>query len=175
MGGHGGAGDAAERAQIALSPARILMQDFTGVPVVADLAAMRDAMVALGGDPLAVQPQVPAELVIDHSVIADFTGRPDAFRRNSELEFERNEERYRFLRWGQQAFSSLKVVPPDTGICHQVNLEHLARVVFCRQRRGLPRHAAGYRFAHHHGQRSRGARLGRRAASRPRRPCSASR
>ena len=116
--------------QIAFSPARILMQDFTGVPVVADLAAMRDAMVALGGDPVAVQPQVPAELVIDHSVIADFSGRPDAFRRNSELEFERNEERYRFLRWGQQAFGTLKVVPPNTGICHQVNLEHLARVVF---------------------------------------------
>ncbi len=125
-------------AQIALSPARILMQDFTGVPVVADLAAMRDAMVALGGDPMAVQPQVPAELVIDHSVIADFAGRPDAFRLNSELEFERNEERYRFLRWGQQAFSSLKVVPPDTGICHQVNLEHLARVVFADNGRAYP-------------------------------------
>ncbi len=125
-----GRGDAVDRAQIAFSPARILMQDFTGVPVVADLAAMRDAMVALGGDPLAVQPQVPAELVIDHSVIADFSGRPDASRLNSELEFERNQERYRFLRWGQQAFTSLKVVPPGTGICHQVNLEHLSRVVF---------------------------------------------
>ena len=133
-----GRGDAAARAQIALSPARILMQDFTGVPVVADLAAMRDAMVELGGDPLAVQPQVPAELVIDHSVIADFTGRPDAFGRNCELEFERNEERYRFLRWGQQAFSTLKVVPPDTGICHQVNLEHLARVVFADNGQAYP-------------------------------------
>jgi aconitate hydratase len=133
-----GRGATAGPAQIALSPARILMQDFTGVPVVADLAAMRDAMVALGGDPMAVQPQVPAELVIDHSVIADFTGRPDAFRRNSELEFERNEERYRFLRWGQQAFSSLKVVPPDTGICHQVNLEHLARVVFAENGEAYP-------------------------------------
>ncbi len=131
-------GGTTDRAQIALSPARILMQDFTGVPVVADLAAMRDAMVALGGDPLAVQPQVPAELVIDHSVIADFSGRADAFRRNSELEFERNEERYRFLRWGQQAFSSLKVVPPDTGICHQVNLEHLARVVFAEGGEAYP-------------------------------------
>ncbi len=119
-----------QRAQIAFSPARILMQDFTGVPVVADLAAMRDAMVALGGDPGAVQPQVPAELVIDHSVIADVSGRADAFSRNSELEFERNGERYRFLRWGQQAFGTLKVVPPNTGICHQVNLEHLAKVVF---------------------------------------------
>jgi aconitate hydratase len=116
--------------QIAFSAARILMQDFTGVPVVADLAAMRDAMVALGGDPAAVQPQVPAELVIDHSIIADFSGRTDALARNSELEFERNEERYKFLRWGQQAFHTLKVVPPNTGICHQVNLEYLARVVF---------------------------------------------
>ena len=121
------------RAQIAFSPARILMQDFTGVPVIADLAAMRDAMVALGGDAAAVQPQVPAELVIDHSVIADFSGRPDAFSRNSDLEFERNGERYRFLRWGQQAFGTLKVVPPNTGICHQVNLEHLARVVFATE------------------------------------------
>ena len=109
------------------------MQDFTGVPVIADLAAMRDAMVALGGDAAAVQPQVPAELVIDHSVIADFSGRPDAFSRNSDLEFERNGERYRFLRWGQQAFGTLKVVPPNTGICHQVNLEHLARVVFATE------------------------------------------
>jgi aconitate hydratase len=120
----------AERTQIAFSPARILMQDFTGVPVVADLAAMRDAMVELGGDAASVQPQVPAELVIDHSVIADFSGRADAFSRNSDLEFERNGERYRFLRWGQQAFGTLKVVPPNTGICHQVNLEHLSRVVF---------------------------------------------
>ncbi len=126
----GGPAAQGERSQIAFSPARILMQDFTGVPVVADLAAMRDAMVELGGDAGAVQPQVPAELVIDHSVIADFSGRPDAFSRNSDLEFERNGERYRFLRWGQQAFGTLKVVPPNTGICHQVNLEHLSRVVF---------------------------------------------
>ena len=136
-GGPGGKADGAangsasgERVQIAFSPARILLQDFTGVPVVADLAAMRDAMVALGGDPRAVQPQVPAELVIDHSIIADVSGRPDAFVRNAELEFERNRERYRFLRWGQQAFGTLSVVPPNTGICHQVNLEYLARVVF---------------------------------------------
>ena len=124
------AGGGPARAQIAFSPARILMQDFTGVPVVADLAAMRDAMAALGGDAQLVQPQVPAELVIDHSVIADYSGRPDAFSLNGELEFQRNQERYRFLRWGQQAFTTLKVVPPNTGICHQVNLEHLARVVF---------------------------------------------
>ena len=121
---------AGPRAQVSFSPARILMQDLTGVPVVADLAAVRDAVAALGGDAGAVQPQVPAELVIDHSVVADFTGRSDAFARNVELEFQRNAERYRFLRWGQQAFKSLRVVPPGTGICHQVNLEHLARVVF---------------------------------------------
>ena len=116
--------------EIAFAPARILMQDFTGVPAVVDLAAMRDAMRALGGDPARVNPLIPAELVIDHSVIADFYGSPSAFAKNAELEFERNEERYRFLRWGQEAFDTLKVVPPDTGICHQVNLEYLARVVF---------------------------------------------
>ena len=123
----GGEGDGRE---IAFSPARILMQDFTGVPAVVDLAAMRDAIEALGGDPARVNPLVPAELVIDHSVVADVYGTPDAFARNAELELERNAERYRFLRWGQQAFSGLRVVPPDTGICHQVNLEYLARVVF---------------------------------------------
>jgi aconitate hydratase len=123
-------GQGPHRAQIAFFPARILMQDLTGVPVVADLAAMRDAMVALGGDAGTVQPQVPAELVIDHSIVADTAGRPDAFSRNVELELRRNGERYRFLRWGQQAFNGLEVVPPGTGICHQVNLEHLARVVF---------------------------------------------
>jgi aconitate hydratase len=116
--------------EIAFAPARILMQDFTGVPAVVDLAAMRDAMAALGGDPAKVNPLIPAELIIDHSVIADVYGRPDAFARNAELEFQRNEERYRFLRWGQGAFDTLRVVPPDTGICHQVNLEYLARVVF---------------------------------------------
>ena len=116
--------------EIAFAPARILMQDFTGVPAVVDLAAMRDAMVELGGDPSRINPLIPAELVIDHSVIADVYGTPDAFARNAELEFQRNEERYRFLRWGQGAFETLRVVPPNTGICHQVNLEHLARVVF---------------------------------------------
>jgi aconitate hydratase len=119
--------------EIAFAPARILMQDFTGVPAVVDLAAMRDAMVALGGDPARVNPLIPAELVIDHSVIADVYGTPDAFARNAELEFQRNEERYRFLRWGQGAFDTLRVVPPDTGICHQVNLEYLARVVFATE------------------------------------------
>ena len=116
--------------EIAFAPARILMQDFTGVPAVVDLAAMRDAMVELGGDPATVNPLIPAELVIDHSIIADVYGTPDAFVKNAELEFQRNEERYRFLRWGQGAFDTLRVVPPNTGICHQVNLEYLARVVF---------------------------------------------
>ncbi|HEX7105104.1 MAG TPA: aconitate hydratase [Acidothermaceae bacterium] len=118
--------------EIQFTPARVLMQDFTGVPCVVDLAAMREAMVALGGDPATINPLSPAELVIDHSVIADVFGRPDAFARNAELEFERNAERYQFLRWGQQAFADFKVVPPDTGICHQVNLEYLSRVVFDR-------------------------------------------
>ncbi|MCL6537138.1 MAG: aconitate hydratase [Acidothermus sp.] len=118
--------------EIQFTPARVLMQDFTGVPCVVDLAAMREAMVALGGDPARINPLSPAELVIDHSVIADVFGRPDAFIRNAELEFERNRERYQFLRWGQRAFDNFKVVPPDTGICHQVNLEYLSRVVFDR-------------------------------------------
>jgi len=120
--------------EIAFSPARVLMQDFTGVPAVVDLTAMRDAMAELGGDPARINPLAPAELVIDHSVIADVAGRPDAFVRNAELEFERNRERYAFLRWGQQAFADFKVVPPDTGIVHQVNLEYLARVVFTNDR-----------------------------------------
>ncbi len=116
--------------EIAFAPARILMQDFTGVPCVVDLAAMRDAMVELGGDPSKVNPLVPAELVIDHSVVVDEFGTQGAFARNAELEFERNQERYEFLRWGQTAFDNFAVVPPNTGICHQVNLEYLARVVF---------------------------------------------
>jgi aconitate hydratase len=116
--------------ELSFTPARILLQDFTGVPAVVDLAAMRDAVAALGGDPSRVNPLVPVELVIDHSVVADVAGTPDAFRHNAELEFERNQERYQFLRWGQGTFEGLTVVPPDTGICHQVNLEHLARVVF---------------------------------------------
>ncbi len=122
--------DAEPDTEIAFAPARILMQDFTGVPAVVDLAAMRDAMVELGGDPATVNPLIPAELVIDHSIIADVYGTPDAYVKNAELEFARNEERYRFLRWGQGAFDTLRVVPPNTGICHQVNLEYLARVVF---------------------------------------------
>ncbi len=119
--------------EIAFTPARVLMQDFTGVPAVVDLAAMRDAMKALGGSPDRINPLSPAELVIDHSVQVDFYAIADALRKNSEKEFERNKERYSFLRWGQKAFKDFKVVPPDTGICHQVNLEHLSRVVFGRE------------------------------------------
>ncbi|MGH7538600.1 MAG: aconitate hydratase, partial [Gemmatimonadales bacterium] len=117
-------------AEIAFMPARVLMQDFTGVPAVVDLAAMRDAMAAMGGDPRKVNPLLPAELVIDHSVIVDEFGTPTAFHTNAELEFQRNRERYALLRWAQQTFQGFRVVPPDTGIVHQVNLEYLARVVF---------------------------------------------
>jgi len=116
--------------EIAFTPARVIMQDFTGVPAVVDLAAMRDAMREMGGDPRKINPLVPAELVIDHSVQVDVFGSSLAFARNAELEFERNRERYAFLRWGQGAFDNFQVVPPDTGIVHQVNLEYLARVVF---------------------------------------------
>ena len=116
--------------EISFMPARVLLQDFTGVPCVVDLAAMRDAVVALGGDPARVNPRQPVELVIDHSVQVDYFGRADSFSLNAELEFSRNRERYAFLRWGQRAFNSFKVVPPDTGIVHQVNIEYLARVVF---------------------------------------------
>ncbi len=115
--------------EIAFAPARVLMQDFTGVPAIVDLAAMRDAMAAMGGDVTAVNPLVPVDLVIDHSIQIDVAGVPGAFDVNAGLEFERNAERYRFLRWGQQAFANLRVVPPNTGICHQVNLEYLASVV----------------------------------------------
>src|SRR5690242_9008133 len=123
--------------EIAFTPARVLMQDFTGVPAVVDLAAMRDAMAdQLGGDAGKINPLVPAELVIDHSVQVDVFGTRDAFQRNAEREFERNEERYAFLRWGQGAFDDFSVVPPDTGIVHQVNLEYLARVVFVDDKTG---------------------------------------
>ena len=116
--------------EIAYRPARVLMQDFTGVPAVVDLAAMRDAMASLGGDPQKINPLVPVDLVIDHSVIVDEFGSPMAFARNVELEYERNQERYKFLKWGQQAFRNFRVVPPGTGICHQVNLEYLAQTVW---------------------------------------------
>ena len=116
--------------EIAYRPARVLLQDFTGVPAVVDLAVMRDAMAAMGGDPSRINPLQPAELVIDHSVQIDAFGSDDALRYNAEIEFQRNKERYSFLRWGQRAFKNFSVVPPDTGIVHQVNLEYLARVVF---------------------------------------------
>src|SRR5271166_3931599 len=122
--------------EIAFTPARVLMQDFTGVPAVVDLAAMRDAMAEMGGDPSRINPLTPAELVIDHSVQVDAFGTRDAFRVNAEREFERNRERYAFLRWGQGAFEHFSVVPPDTGIVHQVNLEYLARVVFENEKAG---------------------------------------
>jgi aconitate hydratase len=119
-----------EAAEIALTPERVLMQDFTGVPGVVDLAAMRDALDALGGDPGKVNPLVPVELVIDHSVIAEVSGRPSAYDENVDIEYHRNMERYQLLRWAQAAFDGFRVVPPGTGICHQVNLEYLSRVVF---------------------------------------------
>ena len=119
--------------EIQFTPARVIMQDFTGVPCVVDLATMREAMAEMGGDPAKINPLAPAELVIDHSVIADVFGTADAFARNVEIEYERNRERYQFLRWGQTAFDDFKVVPPGTGIVHQVNIEHLARVIFSRE------------------------------------------
>ena len=118
--------------EIAYRPARVLMQDFTGVPAVVDLAAMRDAMKALSGDPSKINPLVPVDLVIDHSVQVDFFGSPDAFKKNVEIEYERNKERYEFLRWGAGAFNNFRVVPPGTGICHQVNLEYLAQTVWTK-------------------------------------------
>ena len=124
--------------EIQFTPARVILQDLTGVPAVVDLAAMREAMQALGGDPTKINPLIPAELVIDHSVVADVFGSPDAFRRNVEIEFQRNHERFQFLRWGQDAFSQFKVVPPGTGIVHQVNIEYLARVVMTRDGTAYP-------------------------------------
>src|SRR5580658_411881 len=116
--------------EIAFTPARVIMQDFTGVPCIVDLAAMREAIVKLGGDPQKVNPLATAELVIDHSVQVDEYGAADSLQHNNEIEFQRNGERYMFLRWGQTAFSNFKVVPPNTGIVHQVNIERLARVIF---------------------------------------------
>ena len=124
--------------EIQYVPGRVVMQDFTGVPCIVDLATMREAVTELGGDATSVNPLAPAELVIDHSVVADLFGTPDAFERNVELEYQRNEERYKFLRWGQTAFNEFKVVPPGTGIVHQVNIEHLARVVMSRGGQAYP-------------------------------------
>ncbi|MFI5775687.1 aconitate hydratase [Nocardia sp. NPDC051570] len=124
--------------EIQFTPARVIMQDFTGVPCIVDLATMREAVAALGGDPNKVNPLAPAEMVIDHSVIIDVFGRADAFERNVDIEYQRNGERYQFLRWGQTAFDDFKVVPPSTGIVHQVNIEHLARVVMIRDGQAYP-------------------------------------
>ncbi|MEV4169674.1 aconitate hydratase AcnA [Nonomuraea sp. NPDC049709] len=130
--------NAAPSVEIQFTPARVIMQDFTGVPCVVDLATMREAVRDLGGDASRINPLAPAEMVIDHSVIVDYFGHPDAFQRNVEREYERNRERYQFLRWGQTAFDEFKVVPPGTGIVHQVNIEHLARVVMIRDGKAYP-------------------------------------
>src|SRR5215208_6295554 len=116
--------------EIAFMPARVLLQDFTGVPAVVDLAAMRDAMRNLGGDPAKINPLVPVDLAIDHSVIVNFFGSNSAFKKNIDEEYKQNEERYKFLKWAQVAFDNFRVVPPDTGICHQINLEYLSQTVF---------------------------------------------
>ena len=125
--------------EIQFTPARVIMQDFTGVPCIVDLATMREAIVELGGDAAKVNPLSPAELVIDHSVIADMFGTKDSFEQNTDIEYQRNQERYRFLRWGQTAFDEFKVVPPGTGIVHQVNIEFLARVIMTRNVDGVMR------------------------------------
>ena len=125
--------------EIQFTPARVVMQDFTGVPCIVDLATMREAMAQIGGDPNKINPLSPAEMVIDHSVIADLFGSENALERNVEIEYERNGERYQFLRWGQTAFQDFKVVPPGTGIVHQVNIEHLAKVVYDRTVDGVLR------------------------------------
>ncbi len=144
--------------ELPFKPARVLLQDFTGVPAVVDLAALRSAMNRLGGDPGRINPQIPVDLVIDHSVQVDRFGSRFALLFNAEREFERNRERYEFLRWGQTALDNFRVVPPATGIVHQVNLEYLARVVQTRQQDGergrIARFAGGDRFSHHHDQRA---------------------
>src|SRR5215813_4554352 len=124
---------AAPSKEIAFMPARVLMQDFTGVPAVADLAAMRDAMKALGGDPKKINPLVPVDLVIDHSVQVNYFGSAGAFKKNVEEEYKQNQERYQFLKWSQKSFANFSVVPPGTGICHQVNLEYLSTTVFSKK------------------------------------------
>ena len=138
-GGRGSERAGQKAMEIAFTPARVLMQDFTGVPAIVDLAAMRDAMQTLGGNPEKINPLVPVDLVIDHSVQVDQYGTPDAFAFNTVIEYERNRERYAFLRWGQKAFQNFRVVPPGTGICHQVNLEYLAQVVMTARERGCER------------------------------------
>ena len=143
-------------------PARVIMQDLTGVPAVVDLAALRSAVARRGGDPSRVDPQVPVDLVIDHSVQVDAFGSGGAYERNIEHEYERNGERYALLRWAQRAFGNFRVVPPGMGIVHQVNLEYLGTVVTVRDGVAHARHAGRHRLAHHDDQRARRARLGRR-------------
>src|SRR6185436_5729533 len=133
--------------EIQYRPARVLMQDFTGVPAVVDLAAMRDAMASLGGDAQKINPLVPVHLVIDHSVMVDEFGNPRAFEANVALEYQRNIERYQFLKWGQRAFRNFEVVPPGTGICHQVNLEYIARGVWSSSEAGGDRRSGADRRA----------------------------
>ena len=157
----------AEPKEISFMPARVLLQDFTGVPCVVDIAAMRDALQSMGADPLKANPLMPADLVIDHSVQVDEYGTKTAFDVNALLEFQRNRERYMLLRWGQTAFRNFRVVPPDTGIVHQVNLEYLAEVVFRIAGRRwnldrLSRLAGRHRFPHHDDQWTGRGRLGRR-------------
>ena len=125
--------------EIPFMPARVVLQDFTGVPAVVDLAALRSAMQRLGGDPRLINPQVPVDLVIDHSVMVDYFGSADAFQKNVDVEYERNKERYEFLRWGGSAFNNFRVVPPGTGICHQVNLEYLGQTVWTKDIGGTTR------------------------------------
>ena len=174
----GGPGQPAE-AEIPFMPARVILQDFTGVPAVVDLAVMRDAMADLGGDPARVNPLVPADLVIDHSVQVDRFGTPGAFAFNVEREYERNGERYQLLRWAQTAFRDLRVVPPGTGIVHQVNLEYLATVVDRPRTEPaagrLPGHARRHRLAHDDDQRRSASWATASVASRPRPSSSASR
>ena len=154
------------------------MPDSSGMPLLGDLAAMRDAMVRLGGDPARLNPSVPVDFVVDHSVMVDAHGVPDAVSRNQALEIERNAERYAFLRWGAQAFDNLRIIPPGNGICHQINLEHLARVVWTREeggRRRLSRLAARHGQPYADDQQPRHPRLGRGRSRRRRRARSASR
>jgi len=150
--------------ELAYRPARVLMQDFTGVPAVVDLAAMRDGIVELGGDAQQINPLNPVDLVIDHSVMIDEFGNPRAFQLNVDREYERNMERYQFLKWGQSAFNNFRVVPPGTGICHQVNLEYLAQTVWTdrpeRGNGGLSGHLGGHRQPDDKGERRGCARLG---------------
>ena len=164
--------------EISYRPARVLMQDFTGVPAVVDLAAMRDATAKLGADPQKINPLVPVDLVIDHSVMVDYFGTPGAFEQNVAREYERNGERYEFLRWGQSAFENFRVVPPGTGICHQVNLEYLAQTVWTQDRKRRRRSPIPIRLwaptATPPWSTAWPFWAGALAASRPKRPCWAS-